>query len=75
MTQDWHWNNYFDVIIGPHPDLTESQKQVVGKDYGFDHGKGDAVACAMRCCSTFSSALACLGTQQSLALALNTLSR
>jgi hypothetical protein len=37
---DWHWNNYFDVIIGPHPDLTESQKQVVSKDYGFDHGKG-----------------------------------
>ena len=37
---DWHWNNFFDVIIGPHPDLTESQKQVVGKDYGFDHGRG-----------------------------------
>ena len=37
---DWHWNNYFDVIIGPHPGLTESQKQVVGKDYGFDHGRG-----------------------------------
>ena len=37
---DWHWNNYFDVIIGPHPALTESQKQVVGKDYGFDHGRG-----------------------------------
>ncbi len=37
---DWQWNNYFDVIIGPHPDLTESQKQVVGKDYGFDHGRG-----------------------------------
>lgn len=36
---DWHWNNYFDVIIGPHPDLTESQKQVVSKDYGFDHGQ------------------------------------
>jgi predicted DNA-binding transcriptional regulator YafY len=37
---DWCWNNYFDVVIGPHPDLTESQKQVVGKDYGFDHGRG-----------------------------------
>lgn len=37
---DRHWNNYFDVIVGPHPDLTESQKQVVGKDYGFDHGRG-----------------------------------
>ncbi|RWD48641.1 MAG: transcriptional regulator [Mesorhizobium sp.] len=38
--QDWHWNNYFDVIVGPHPDLTESQKKVVAKDYGFDHGNG-----------------------------------
>ena len=38
--QDWLWNNYFDVIIGPHPDLTESQKKVVAKDYGLDHGSG-----------------------------------
>lgn len=38
--QDWLWNNYFDVLIGPHPDLTESQKKVVARDYGFDHGKG-----------------------------------
>jgi predicted DNA-binding transcriptional regulator YafY len=36
--QDWLWNNYFDVIIGPHPDLTESQKKVVAKDYGLEHG-------------------------------------
>jgi hypothetical protein len=38
--QDWLWNNYFDVVIGAHPDLTESQKKVVAKDYGFDHGNG-----------------------------------
>lgn len=38
--QDWLWNNYFDVLIGPHPDLTESQKKVVAKDYGFEHGNG-----------------------------------
>jgi hypothetical protein len=38
--QDWLWNNFFDVIVGPHPDLTESQKKVVAKDYGFDHGTG-----------------------------------
>ncbi|MCW8087709.1 WYL domain-containing protein [Sabulicella glaciei] len=35
---DWLWNNYFDVIIGPHPDLTESQKIVVAKDYCMDDG-------------------------------------
>lgn len=38
--QDWLWNNLFDVLIGPHPDLTESQKQVVAKDYGFEQGNG-----------------------------------
>lgn len=38
--QDWLWNHYFDVIIGPHPDLTESQKHVVAKDYGIDQGHG-----------------------------------
>ena len=38
--QDWLWNNYFDVIIGPHPDLTKSQKDVVAKDYGLEHGGG-----------------------------------
>ena len=38
--KDWSWNNYFDVIIGPHPDLTDSQKKVVAKDYGLDHDTG-----------------------------------
>jgi hypothetical protein len=38
--QDWLWNNFFDVIIVPHPDLTESQKKVVAKDYGLDQGNG-----------------------------------
>ncbi len=38
--QDWLWSNYFDVIIVPHPDLTESQKKVVAKDYGLNHGSG-----------------------------------
>ena len=37
---DWLWNNYFDVQIAPHPGLTESQKKVVAKDYGFDDGRG-----------------------------------
>lgn len=38
--QDWLWNNYFDVIIGPHPGLAASQKKVVAKDYGFAQGNG-----------------------------------
>lgn len=37
---DWLWNNYFDIIIGPHPELTDSQKKVVAKDYGLEHGDG-----------------------------------
>lgn len=36
--EDWLWNNYFDVIIGPHPELTEGQKKVVAKDYGLEIG-------------------------------------
>ena len=35
---DWLWNSYFDVIIGPHPELTEGQKKVVAKDYGLEIG-------------------------------------
>lgn len=38
--QDWLWNNFFDIVIGPHPNLTESQKKVVARDYGLDHGNG-----------------------------------
>lgn len=38
--QDWLWNNYFDVIVGPHPALTEGQQKVVIKDYGLDRGNG-----------------------------------
>ncbi|WP_334150771.1 WYL domain-containing protein [Hyphomicrobium sp.] len=38
--RDWLWNNYFDVMIGPHPALTASQKKVVAKDYGLDQGNG-----------------------------------
>jgi len=37
---DWLWQNYFDIEIGPHPALTESQKRVVAKDYGLSDGKG-----------------------------------
>lgn len=34
------WYNFFDIEIVAHPGLTESQKLVVGKDYGFVGGKG-----------------------------------
>lgn len=37
---DWLWNNYFDIIIAPHPGLTPSQQLVVAKDYGLPDGKG-----------------------------------
>lgn len=36
---DWLWNNYFDIVVGPHPDLTEGQKKVVAKDYGLEIDK------------------------------------
>lgn len=38
--KDFLWHERFEVEIGPHPNLTESQKQVVAKDYGFTDGRG-----------------------------------
>lgn len=34
------WHSFYDIEIIAHPGLTESQKLVVGKDYGFVSGKG-----------------------------------
>lgn len=39
-TEDGLWHEHFDIQIIAHPGLTESQKLVVGKDYGFVGGKG-----------------------------------
>ncbi|MEH3038498.1 MAG: WYL domain-containing protein [Sphingomonas paucimobilis] len=36
--QDTLWQERFSVEIGPHPDLTDSQKAVVAKDYGMTSG-------------------------------------
>jgi predicted DNA-binding transcriptional regulator YafY len=38
--QDLLWHRYFEVKLAPHPKLTESQKKVVAKDYGFTDGYG-----------------------------------
>jgi predicted DNA-binding transcriptional regulator YafY len=37
---DWLWNHYFDLVIAPHPKLTNSQKKVVSLDYGFEGDRG-----------------------------------
>ena len=34
------WHEHFEFEIIAHPGLTESQKLVVGNDYGFERGKG-----------------------------------
>ncbi|CAK0747715.1 WYL domain-containing protein [uncultured Gammaproteobacteria bacterium] len=39
-TDDQLWQTSFDVVICPHPALTDSQKVVVAKDYGMDDGHG-----------------------------------
>ena len=36
--QDTLWQERFCIEIGPHPDLTDSQKAVVAKDYGMAGG-------------------------------------
>jgi len=38
--QDKLWMEYFEIKIAPHPGLTDGQKQVVGRDYGFTDGVG-----------------------------------
>lgn len=38
--EDVLWHEFFDIEIIAHPGLTESQKLIVGKDYGFVSGKG-----------------------------------
>ena len=37
--QDRLWQETFNVEIGPHPDLTPSEKAVVAKDYGMTKGQ------------------------------------
>lgn len=37
--QDIQWNETFEVEIGPHPDLTPSQKAVVAKDFGMKNDR------------------------------------
>jgi predicted DNA-binding transcriptional regulator YafY len=36
--QDALWNEFFDIEIAPHPELTASQQIVVAKDYGMQNG-------------------------------------
>lgn len=38
--EDKYWNEFFDIKIAPHPRLTDNQKTVVAKDYGFIDGYG-----------------------------------
>ncbi len=33
------WSERFDLIVGPHPELTPSQKHVVELDYGMENGR------------------------------------
>lgn len=47
-SEDDLWHEFYDIEIIAHPGLTESQKIVVGKDYGFVSGKGAiTVRCAL----------------------------
>lgn len=36
--QDRLWQDHFDVHIGPHPDLSASQQEIVAKDFGMKGG-------------------------------------
>ena len=38
---DADWQEFVDLQIGPHPDLSESQRQVIALDYGMQDGRAD----------------------------------
>lgn len=38
-TSDADWNDYVTVEIGPHPELSQTQKDVIALDYGMHDGK------------------------------------
>ena len=48
--QDSLWQETFDIVIAPHPDLSVGQLAVVAKDYGMTEGKARlTVRYAMLC--------------------------
>lgn len=38
-TSDELWKSIFDVVLRPNPDLSESQQQVIARDYGMRSGR------------------------------------
>jgi predicted DNA-binding transcriptional regulator YafY len=36
---DWQWQTFFEVILRPNPDLTESQRRAVALDYNMSDGR------------------------------------
>lgn len=36
--KDKIWNERFEIIIGPHPDLGPNQKTIITEDYGMKNG-------------------------------------
>ncbi|MDF1594058.1 MAG: WYL domain-containing protein [Desulfobacterales bacterium] len=39
-SEDVSWHKFIDVKIEPHPELSESQKKIVERDYGMTNGLG-----------------------------------
>src|SRR5262249_9993500 len=36
---DWQWQTFFEVVLQPNPDLTDSQRRAVALDYNMSDGK------------------------------------
>jgi hypothetical protein len=36
---DWQWQTFFDVVLQPNPDLTDSQRRAIALDYNMSEGK------------------------------------
>jgi len=48
VTDDVAWNKFFEVILKPNPDLTESQQETIALDYQMTDGKAKLpIRCAL----------------------------
>lgn len=36
---DWQWQTFFEVVLQPNPDLTDSQRRAIALDYNMSDGK------------------------------------
>jgi hypothetical protein len=61
---DADWNEFITLEIGPHPDLSESQKRIIALDYGMRGGRtsSSSKSASVLCAETIRARYADGGT-------------